>query len=174
MDLQLKAIQVNLRMSQETTNFSASVYLDGRKIGTVGNDGWGDCDQVWWSDPEAGRRVEAHFASLPPIALDAGEGKEPFFAPRTFEEWTGGQVEIHILTKDVKRRMATKVLMAKGGEIYAFDLSPKKLDELNSRGKRNRDVLQENHPQSICLNGLSDAALLEAFIAQKICEPLVA
>lgn len=45
MKIELKSIQYSAFASQETSCYSANLYVDGRKIGTVGNDGQGGCDR---------------------------------------------------------------------------------------------------------------------------------
>ena len=45
MKIELKSIQYSAAASQETTCYSANLYIDGRKIGTVGNHGHGASDE---------------------------------------------------------------------------------------------------------------------------------
>ncbi len=59
MHIELKNIKIHADMSEETTCFSASIYLNGKKVGTAKNDGRGGSNMYWWDDREAGMRVHA-------------------------------------------------------------------------------------------------------------------
>lgn len=54
----LKAVRLNAAMSEETTCYSATVYLDGKKVGTAMNHGHGGPDFYRWSDDAGGAEVE--------------------------------------------------------------------------------------------------------------------
>lgn len=56
-NVELKNLKIHDDMSEETTCFSASIYFDGKKIGTVQNKGRGGSHNYYWSDNEAGRRL---------------------------------------------------------------------------------------------------------------------
>lgn len=47
MKIELKNIKHSAFASQETHCYEASLYIDGKKIGTVSNDGHGGCDNFW-------------------------------------------------------------------------------------------------------------------------------
>lgn len=74
MRLVLKNVQVNTRMSEETTNFAATLYLDGIRIGTVGNDGRGGGNRYTFVSAEA---REAFYDYVAEWAKDRGEMYEP-------------------------------------------------------------------------------------------------
>ena len=59
MKIELKNIKTHEAMSEETTCFSASIYLEGKRIGVVRNRGCGGCNEYTWTDNTAGRKVEA-------------------------------------------------------------------------------------------------------------------
>jgi len=44
MKVELKSVKVNQRMSEETLCFSATIYVDGKKVGEVLNRGCGGCN----------------------------------------------------------------------------------------------------------------------------------
>jgi hypothetical protein len=58
MNVELKNVRIHPDMSEETECFSATIYLDGRKVGTVKNHGHGGCHEYYWTDYEAGRRLD--------------------------------------------------------------------------------------------------------------------
>lgn len=43
MNIELRNIQVYARLSEETTAFTATIYIDGKKVGWAKNDGQGGC-----------------------------------------------------------------------------------------------------------------------------------
>ena len=59
MDIVLKNVKTHNDMSEETTCFSASIYLDGRRVGTVSNHGTGGCNDYHWENRDAGRRIDS-------------------------------------------------------------------------------------------------------------------
>lgn len=67
MNITLKNLKINDRLSDETTCFSATVVLDGKPIGTASNRGCGGCDEYHWTDREAGKRLEEYARTLPKV-----------------------------------------------------------------------------------------------------------
>jgi hypothetical protein len=59
MKIELKNVKTHEAMSEETTCFSASIYLEGKRIGVVRNRGCGGPNEYTWTDNTAGRKVEA-------------------------------------------------------------------------------------------------------------------
>ena len=59
MKIELKNVKTHEAMSHETTCFSASIYLEGKRIGVVRNKGCGGCNEYTWTNNTAGRKVEA-------------------------------------------------------------------------------------------------------------------
>jgi len=57
MNITLKNVQVYPRMSEETTAFNATIYLDGKKVGEVKNQGHGGCNFYHWTDPAKGKEI---------------------------------------------------------------------------------------------------------------------
>lgn len=61
----LKNIKVHEDMSQETTCFSATIYVGGKRIGEVRNDGHGGPNFYHWLDAELGRQVHVWAEAQP-------------------------------------------------------------------------------------------------------------
>lgn len=57
MNIELKNIKIHQDMSDETNCFSATIYVDGKKAGTVRNDGRGGCHLYYWDDHVVGQRL---------------------------------------------------------------------------------------------------------------------
>lgn len=67
MKITLKNVKMHPDMSEETNCFSASIYLDGKRIGFVKNEGRGGVNLVDREDRKAGAKVEAYAKTLPPL-----------------------------------------------------------------------------------------------------------
>ena len=50
MELTLKSIKINSQLSEETTCFSATIYIDGKKAGLASNRGQGGPNDIDWTD----------------------------------------------------------------------------------------------------------------------------
>ena len=59
MKVTLKNVKIHKDMSRETDCFSATIYLDGRLVGAVRNEGSGGPNFYDWNDHDAGRRIAA-------------------------------------------------------------------------------------------------------------------
>lgn len=68
MKIELKNVKHSEFASQETECFSATLYIDGKKVGTVSNDGHGGCNlyHPW----EIKQTIDAYAATLPPTVFD--------------------------------------------------------------------------------------------------------
>src|SRR5690606_40643731 len=76
--IELKSIKVNQRLSEETFNYSAKLYADGKHIADIGNDGHGGADRILslgknitWEDYRA---VEARITAEHPKEDLLGNG----------------------------------------------------------------------------------------------------
>lgn len=66
----LKAIKIARHLSEETTAFTANVYIDGKKAGQVRNGGTGGPNEYYWEDRPAGLKFEAHAKTQFPDAYE--------------------------------------------------------------------------------------------------------
>jgi hypothetical protein len=95
MNLQLKAIQYSEFASQETNCYAANLYLDGKKVASVGNAGHG-----------GGDFFHGDFKLLNQI------GEE------NLEDFCAVQLERFIARKQLKSLMKNHVVTERGGEFY--------------------------------------------------------
>lgn len=65
MNVELKNVKIHLDMSEETICFSATIYVDRKKIGEVRNAGRGGCNNYHWSNPVAGKALTAWAETQP-------------------------------------------------------------------------------------------------------------
>jgi hypothetical protein len=67
MKVELKNIKVCRFASQETECFEASIYIDGKKVGSVDNDGRGGTNRYYFNSREVREAFEKHCKSLPDV-----------------------------------------------------------------------------------------------------------
>jgi hypothetical protein len=65
MQVELKNVRVVARLSEETRCFTATIHVDGRRVGLVHNRGTGGCHAYAWTDRDAERRFR-EFAEARP------------------------------------------------------------------------------------------------------------
>jgi len=107
MKIELKNIKHAAFASEETQCYSASLYVDGLKIGVVSNDGHGGPDR-FYGDMRA--YVEANRwcqDNLPPIAD---------VISADLETHCGNLLDKHLAARDLKRALTAKVLWIEPGE----------------------------------------------------------
>lgn len=81
MKLEIKNIRYFPTRSEETNNFTADIYVDGKKIGSADNDGQGGCTNYWVVKNELVGQLKAaekYAESLPPIKSTFGKDEKEF------------------------------------------------------------------------------------------------
>ena len=130
MKIELKNIKHSAFASHETNCFEASVYIDGLKAGKVSNGGYGGCHE--YHPSELALRLNAYANTLPPVVTDMNDPREMAKAtlglPQdTTKKFTYKQdadsvidelVTDHLYSRDLKRRLAKRVLTLEKGAIY--------------------------------------------------------
>ena len=74
MNVALKNVKVNERLSEETTCFSASIYIDGVKVGEASNRGQGGSTQIRFQDSKKFSEFLAYCKTLPPLPVSESLG----------------------------------------------------------------------------------------------------
>lgn len=156
MKIKLKNIRHNAAMSEETHCFSASLYVDGVKIGTIGNRGHGGCDE-FHGDRDAYARADTWCrANLPKWGTEYDE------------KWRDTDLEMHIcdlvnrhlIRQDMKRMMRTKILFVENGNLMQVSYKgTRKIDQ------RHIDNFRQRHPGVVPLNDMPEDKALETFRA---------
>lgn len=136
MQITLKNVKISASLSEETTAFTASLYLNGVARGTVSNRGHGD--PIWFSDRQAEVELEAYAKTLPAFS-DPRLGITDL--PQSAEMLVGEVLERHQVTTALQRRMNGKVMYLRDGGIYEtkrFDKAtlPQALLHFRSKGYR--------------------------------------
>jgi hypothetical protein len=105
MKIELKNIKYASFASHETNCYSASIYVDGKKAGTVDNQGYGGADNIHWNDSVFGQSVEDWAASQPKIKTEYGE------MTYDLELLFGQLVDQWLLSKELTRNLKKGLLV---------------------------------------------------------------
>jgi hypothetical protein len=107
MEIELRNIEIFERLSDETTAFAASIYIDGFRAGEAKNDGRGGSTFYQGSD-ERGRQLireaEKYCKSLPPrVVKGADYGGDDFRIPMDLEGFIDDLLMNHMIAKDLTK-----------------------------------------------------------------------
>lgn len=149
MKIELRNISTNDRLSEETTCFSATVYIDGKKAFEASNRGQGGCNDYHAFGPDfsAGNKTiaaaEAWATAQPPISAYGME------LPMDLDLYIGELIAAHQIEKDLKRALGAKVLFKVGdAPIREIKIKPHPLDKVKAfiRGKHANAVILNDLP----------------------------
>lgn len=146
MKIELKNIKHMPSLSEETECYSASLYVDGKKIGDVSNRGHGGPDE-FFGDREAFKQAEKWLAeNMAPVELGMETDRS---IPMDMELYCGQLLEEHLVRKDLKSALKNKVLFSKPGEKGIFEVRWKGLRKIEDR---HISAVREKHPAARILN----------------------
>tara|TARA_R110001599_G_scaffold87321_3_gene233157 strand:+ start:173 stop:658 length:486 start_codon:yes stop_codon:yes gene_type:complete len=123
MRLELKNIKHSEWSSEETHCYQASLFVDGKPVAVVVNDGHGGPDMEYdhpkFKGDYRAKMAEVHeyFASLPKTdSCDLlPDGME-----QSLEFWCADQINDWLTARDLKRKMRNKILVQKEGRAGIF------------------------------------------------------
>jgi hypothetical protein len=153
MKIELKNIKHAAFASEETHCYSASLYVDGKKIGEVSNDGHGGCDR-FHGDRAAFARAEAWVADNHPPAFEI-DG-EP--VPMSMEILCGDLVNKWLLQQDLRKTLRGALLFTKPGTNGLF--------QAKARGgvkPQHYGEIRRRHPGAVVLNEMPFDQAFEIF-----------
>lgn len=157
-NLELRGISHNESLSEETNAYSATLYLDGKKVARVSNHGQGGCDEQFWFDRDAEARVEAYFKAQPERASSYMIDGKPMMIQPDLEDWCGGVVTEWLIQRDYKRTLGRKVVMTDGKTDWSFKIKPADLGatvRFKGESMTNRAALLKAHPGNRIVNDFS-------------------
>jgi hypothetical protein len=133
MKIELKKIKVAEHMSEETTAFTAELFVDGKNIGYVKNDGRGGCTDYYSNPDEKSRKAlqaaEAYCLTLPEVDYGAFKHK------MNLETFIDELLEKHLKEKDqiklTKKMVNTIMWGVPNGHSYMQVKLSKPLAECN-------------------------------------------
>jgi hypothetical protein len=161
MHIELKNIKHAQFASHETNCYTASIYDDGKKDGTVDNQGYGGCDNIHWNDSVFGQSVEDWAASQPKIKTEYGE------LSYDLELLFGQLVDQWLLTKELTRNLKKGLLVrdsdTKEGSWRIFT---SKLSQTIPQGMLNNLIRTGKvRADAVCLNTMPVSEALKLWAA---------
>ena len=119
MKLELKNIKYTEWASQETLCYQAALYVNGKPLAIVSNDGSGGCDSEYPHPKHKGdfradmQKVYEYFAALPP--------DEKYGTAQQLEYWCADTVSDYLTTRDLKRELRKKFLFTLKNRAGLFE-----------------------------------------------------
>ena len=156
--IELQKISYNASLSQETSAYSATLLIDGKKVGTVSNHGHGGADDftpargfTYQTYLEADKRIQTEY---PKVKLDTGAGIIEIEA--SLETVCGEILETFLVSRDIRRLMSKNVLFFEHGRPPEGETRP--LMRLASKSHP-LDLcikhIKTKHPEALVLNDVS-------------------
>ena len=105
MKIELKNIKYAAFASHETNCYQATIYVDGKRAGTVDNEGYGGADNIHWDDSVFGQSVEDWAEAQPKIKTEYGD------MSYSLELLFGQLVDEWLLTKELTRNLKKGLLV---------------------------------------------------------------
>lgn len=106
MNIELKNIKYAEFASQETHCFEASIYIDGKRVGTVTNDGRGGSN--FYHPPKIEEAIKAHAETLPATKWKL-DGQE-LEIKQDADTLVGDLLVAYLYARDLKRALAKRIL----------------------------------------------------------------
>lgn len=114
MKIELRKVDYSASLSEETSAFSAEVWIDGKKEGWAQNHGTGGPTNV---QPNTLRvRLDEHGKTLPKVDIGTPTGGEPHLIVQDAEWIVGGLLDDWILLRDLGKRLKKRVLYVEVGK----------------------------------------------------------
>lgn len=106
MKIELKNVKISQDLSEETTAYTATVYVNGQRAFTASNHGQGGSDNYWPVDAEGKAlllEAEAWAEALPAMEIPAGEPMGPCTLPMNLDLYISQLLEEWDLNEQIKR-----------------------------------------------------------------------
>ena len=146
MKLQLKAIKHTEWASEETHCYQASLYIDGKPVAIVSNDGHGGCDRDYAHPKFKGdyratmKAVHEYFKSLP--NTDACN-LFPDGMAQQLEYWCGDQVNQWLSERELKRKFKSHVLFKFKNKDGIYQSTSRPTVEVGEEGFGYMEILND-------------------------------
>jgi len=150
MKIELKNIKHSEFASHETNCYQATIYIDGKRVGTVENDGQGGCDHV--HPYQVAQQIDQYAKTLPKTIcsfIDPETGK-PAEMEQTYETIFGDIVEDWLKAKDLKRLLSKRIVFVKQEDNLIYETKALNKDGITTL--LNRPNLVDQLKAKIILN----------------------
>lgn len=144
MKIELRRINHNARLSEETNAFAAEVWIDGERAFEARNQGQGGCDHY----RQLGRWTEVEVSDW----LKANRPARPFQGltlEHDLEAEVGDLLARELEGRRLKRLLRTSLVTIERGQIFQYPLRKRSL-ELVAR------AVTATNPQAVVVNGAGD------------------
>jgi hypothetical protein len=118
MKIELKNVVINSRLSEETTCFSASMYINGEYAADVRNNGTGGCNTYYYSQnllPHKREEFLDYCRKQPPIIYDGVD------LEMDEDMYIGQLIEEHQKQKFLKKQCIKRTLFVVKGDVVEKD-----------------------------------------------------
>jgi len=137
--IELRNIKVAEYLSEETTAFSADIYIDGKKVGYAKNDGDGGCTDYHGNTKEDNQLIaecEEEFKKLPEVKAEHFD----FMYQPIFENYIDDLLEAHLKEKANKKleKAMEKAILCETPNGYCEHFWTQKI-----QGKKQRVLLKD-------------------------------
>lgn len=165
MKIELRKIRVIASMSQDGLAFEALIYIDGKKVGSVCNAGYGgpDC----FSPDSVKQRIEEYARTLPPVppsffGPDYSEG-----LPMTAELLIAELLDEYQESKSLKAKMTKRLIfrMSNGKIMMSNRLGARQLSAIKEGGERFIRKVFKLNEGDVILNDLPISEALKLYRA---------
>lgn len=110
LQIELKNIKYFAAMSEETSCFQATVFVEGKKAGMAENSGHGGPTSI---DPfTLQKQIDEFAATLPKETLDLGDGKT-FESAQTAESLINKLLHRYLGEKELRKRLSKRLVFTK-------------------------------------------------------------
>ena len=132
MKLELKNIKHSEFASEETHCYQATLYVDGKKMAEVRNDGQGGSDFQWALKPFTEKDLDKVRAwcikNLPKWKFENNVKFE--MCDTDLEMWCGEEVNKFLVSRDLKRKLNKKIIYEQNKELWEYSFKGvKKLEQ---------------------------------------------
>ena len=148
MRIELRKVEYSARLDEETSAFSAEIWIDGHKAGQARNQGQGGPTLI--SPLSLAQRLDEHGRTLPSETV---AGDPPFVIQPDGEWIVGGLLNDWILLRDLRRDLLNRALYTRSDKPGLFRtsvLKPVQLEQVlgsdEVRGKWNVGVFLNQLP----------------------------
>ena len=160
MKITLKKIKYSKYASQETNNFVADLYVDGRPFAIVCNDGIGGCDMHHkheknpQSYPEFNGELKRMYDWHRENTTFENQYDDTGFSKGSLDITVGEVLEAHLVEKEVKSLMARNMIIFEKGTRGFYKYGKKKYNvTVNSMGAF-RAKIAKWHKETVCINDM--------------------
>lgn len=171
MKIEIRNLKIARSLSEETTAYTATIYVDGAKAFSASNHGTGGCDDYYswpgYTGPKLAE-VEAWLAVnvAPDGPFEADPAKRAAYdhgTACTLESFVGRFIDTHEVNTDLNRALRKLCAIGADGKFYTYNVAAK--DVPATRLAKLRQVNPENTYLCAPLEPLDDATRARAVAA---------